>query len=124
MRWSIFKIYGTNYKTKDGTCIRDYIHVSDIAEIHYQVLKKIDSTNKSKILNCGYGKGLTVNEVVQEFKKYANKKLKIYKLKKRKGDMEKIIADNKNLLKFVKWKPKFNKLKVMVKTTLKWEKNQ
>ena len=65
-----------------------------------------------------------MNEVVQEFKKYANKKLKIYKLKKRKGDMEKIIADNKNLLKFVKWKPKFNKLKVMVKTTLKWEKNQ
>ena len=52
----IFKIYGNNYDTKDGSCIRDFIHVSDIAEVHYKVLLKIDKLNKSKILNCGYKK--------------------------------------------------------------------
>ena len=72
----IFKIYGTNYKTNDGTCVRDYIHVSDIANIHFKVLKKIDKLNVSKILNCGYGQGISVNNVINEFKKYANNNLK------------------------------------------------
>ncbi len=117
----VFKIYGSNYKTKDGTCIRDYIHVSDIASIHYKVLQKINLTKKSKIINCGYSKGISVNEVVQEFKKHASKRLKIIKLPRRKGDMFKITSDNRYLLKFIKWKPKFNKLKTMVKSSLNWE---
>ena len=119
----IFKIYGTNYNTKDGTCIRDFIHVSDIAEIHSKVLEKINMTNKSKILNCGYGTGISVNQVALEFKKYANKNLKIKKMSNRKGDLVKIIALNKNLKKFIRWKAKFNNLKVMVRSSLKWEKN-
>tara|TARA_B100001057_G_scaffold397929_1_gene408253 strand:- start:647 stop:1618 length:972 start_codon:yes stop_codon:yes gene_type:complete len=118
----IFKIYGTNYDTNDGTCIRDYIHVSDIAEIHYRVLKKINLIKQSKIINCGYSKGVSVNQVIQEFKKYANRNLRVIKLSRRKGDMFKITSDNKNLLKFIKWKPKFNKLKTMVKSSLIWEK--
>jgi len=119
----IFKIYGTNYKTKDGTCIRDYIHVSDIAEIHYKVLEKINKTNKSKILNCGYAKGISVNEAVEEFKKYTNKKVKVFKLSKRPGDMVKVTANNNNLKKFIKWKPKYNKLNKIVKSCIAWEKN-
>jgi len=118
----VFKIYGTNYKTKDGTCIRDYIHVSDIANIHWKVLEKISKENISKILNCGYGKGITVHEVVTEFKKYANKKLKVLKLPKRSGDMVKIIADNNNLKKFITWKPKYQKLSAIVKSCIQWEK--
>tara|TARA_X000000368_G_C22963388_1_gene682032 strand:+ start:55 stop:1026 length:972 start_codon:yes stop_codon:yes gene_type:complete len=120
----IFKIYGTNYDTKDGTCIRDFIHVSDIAEIHGKVLEKINKINKSKILNCGYGKGISVKQVAKEFKKYANKNLKILEMPKRKGDLAKIIALNKNLNKFIRWKAKFNSLKIMVKSSLKWEQNQ
>ena len=119
----IFKIYGTNYKTKDGTCIRDYIHVSDIANIHFKVLDKINRVNKSKILNCGYGKGITVSDVIYEFKKYASKNLRIIKLPRRSGDMVKITANIKNLNKFINWKPKFNKLSLIVKSSLKWEKN-
>ena len=119
----VFKIYGTNYKTKDGSCIRDFIHVSDIAEIHSKVLEKINITNKSKILNCGYGKGISVKQVAKEFKKYTNRNLKILELPKRKGDLVKIIAMNKNLKKFIRWKPKFNNLKIMVKSSLKWERN-
>jgi len=120
----VFKIYGTNYNTKDGTCIRDFIHVSDIAEIHSKVLEKINKLNKSKILNCGYSKGISVKQVAKEFKKYANKNLKIIEMPRRKGDLTKIIALNKNLNKFIRWRPKFNKLKTMVKSSLKWEKNQ
>jgi len=117
-----FKIYGTNYKTKDGTCIRDYIHVSDIAEIHCHVLKKINKLCISKILNCGYGRGISVNQSVNEFKKYANNNLKILKLNNRKGDMVKIIAINKNLRKFINWRPKYNNLAEIVKSCIKWEK--
>ena len=118
----IFKIYGTNYKTKDGTCVRDYIHVSDISDIHYKILLKIDKRNISKILNCGYGKGISVNDVIEEFQKYANNNLKIVKFSKRKGDMVKVISDNSKLKKFINWKPHYNSLKKIVQTCLKWEK--
>jgi len=120
----IFKIYGINYRTKDGSCIRDFIHVSDIAEIHKKVLEKINKINKSTILNCGYGKGNSVIQVALEFSKYANKDFKIVKMKRRKGDLVKIIAMNKKLKKFIIWIPKYNNLKIMVKSSLDWEKNQ
>ena len=71
------KIYGSDYNTKDGSCIRDYIHVSDIAEIHYLVLEKINKLNISKVLNCGYNKGISVLEVAKEFKKQTIKKVEI-----------------------------------------------
>ncbi len=118
----IFKIYGSKYKTKDGTCIRDYIHVSDISEIHYKVLLKINKYNNSIILNCGYGKGISVNETVKEFSKYANKNLKVIKYPKRKGDMVKVISDSSKLKKFIKWRPKFNNLSKIVKSCINWEK--
>ncbi len=117
-----FKIYGRNYNTPDKTTIRDYIHVSDLSEIHIKVLKKISKTNKSTILNCGYGKGISVLRVLKEFKKHAKSNIKIIFLGRRKGDMEKIIANNKKLLKFIKWKPKYEKLKILVKSSIVWEK--
>ena len=117
-----FRVYGANYKTKDGTCIRDYIHVSDISDIHYKVLLKIDKHNTSAILNCGYGKGISVNDVIKKFKKYANKNLKIVKLPNRKGDMVKVISDNSKLKRFLKWRPKFNNLSKIVNSCINWEK--
>jgi UDP-glucose 4-epimerase len=116
------KVYGTNYQTKDGSCIRDFIHVSDIAEIHYLVLEKINKLNVSKIFNCGYNKGTSVLEVAKEFKRQVSKKVNIIKTDKRKNDLVKIIASNKKLIKFVKWKPKFNNLEKIVKSCIKWEK--
>ena len=118
----VFKIYGSKYKTKDGTCIRDYIHVSDISEIHYKVLMKINKYNISTILNCGYGKGISVKDTVNEFKKYANKNLQILEFPNRKGDMVKVTSDNLKLRKFIKWKPKFNNLSKIVKSCILWEK--
>ena len=119
----VFKIYGTNYNTKDGSCIRDFIHVYDIADLHFKILEKINKAGKSKIFNCGYSRGISVKRVIQEFRKYANKNLKIIEAPKREGDLVKIIASNNNLNKFINWKPKFNNLKKMVKSSLKWEKS-
>ena len=116
------KIYGTNYKTKDGTCIRDFIHVSDIAEIHYLVLEKINKINVSKILNCGYNKGISVLQVAKEFERISLKKIDIIYSKRRNNDLIKIIASNKNLKKFLNWKPKFNNLGKIVKSCIVWEK--
>ena len=116
------KIYGTNYKTKDGTCIRDFIHVSDIAEIHYLVLEKINKFNVSKILNCGYNKGISVLQVAKEFERISQKKISIIYSKRRNNDLIKIIASNKNLKKFINWKPKFNNLGKIVKSCIVWEK--
>ena len=117
----VFKIYGYDYPTKDGTCVRDYIHVSDIAEIHCKVLEKISFLNKSKIFNCGYGKGVSVLDSIREFKKYANKNLRVLKIKKRKGDMIKITANNSSLKKFILWKPKYQNLALIVKSCIYWE---
>ena len=118
------KIYGGDYNTKDGSCIRDFIHVSDIAEIHYKVLNQIDKTKKSKVLNCGYNKGNSVLDVAKEFKRQSSKKVKILFIKRRKGDLVKIIASNKKLMKFIKWRPKYNKLSKIVQSCLNWEKKQ
>ncbi len=115
-------IYGNNYNTKDGTCIRDYIHVSDIAKIHLLVLKKINKNGQSITLNCGYGKGISVLEAVKEFQRQNKKKISISIKKRRKGDMEEIIADNSKLKNFIKWKPKTDSLKKIVNSCLKWEK--
>ena len=123
-RRPILKIYGNNYDTKDGSCIRDFIHVSDIAEIHYKVLEKINKSNNSKTLNCGYNKGVSVLEVAKAFKKQTSKEVEILVSKRRKGDLVKIIASNYKLKKFIKWKPKFNNLNTIVKSCINWEKRQ
>ena len=117
------KIYGTDYNTKDGSCIRDFIHVYDIAEIHLLILEKINKLNVSKILNCGYNKGTSVLDVAKEFRKQAIKKVNIIYSKRRKNDLVKIIASNNKLTKFIKWKPKFNNLSKIVKSCILWERS-
>jgi UDP-glucose 4-epimerase len=117
------KIYGTDYKTNDGSCIRDFIHVCDIAEIHHLILEKIDKLNISKILNCGYNKGTSVLDVAKEFKRQTTKSVDIIHSKRRKNDLVKIIASNDRLIRFLKWKPKFNNLSKIVKSCIVWEKS-
>ena len=114
-------IYGNNYNTKDGTCIRDYIHVSDLADIHILALKKISSSKKSLILNCGYGRGYSVKEIVEIFKKI--KKGVVVKYKKRRiGDVAQIYSDNSKLKRILKWKPKFDNIQTILKSAIRWEK--
>ncbi len=115
-------IFGNNYNTKDGTCIRDYVHVSDLADIHIKSLDYINKKSKSLILNCGYGKGYSVLDIVNIFKKL-KKKIVINYTKKRPGDVAQVYADTKKLKNFLKWKPKYNNLEKILKSAFKWEKN-
>lgn len=118
----LIKIYGNDYDTPDGTAIRDFIHVSDLADIHYQVLRTIFKTNKSKIINCGYNRGLSVKQVVDEFKNQIKQPIKVIFKNRRPGDMEMLIANNKYLKRLINWKPKYNSLATIVKSCIKWEK--
>jgi UDP-glucose 4-epimerase len=113
-------IYGNDYDTKDGTCVRDYIHISDLADIHIKSLKYINTKSKSLILNCGYGKGYSVMDIVNIFKKI-NKKLIINITKKRPGDVASVYADVQKIKKVLKWKPKNNDLRKILKSAFKWE---
>ena len=114
-------IYGNDYKTKDGSCVRDFIHVYDIAEIHYLILEKINKLKISKVLNCGYNKGNSVLDVANEFKRQSLRKVEIVYSKRRTNDLVKIIASNNRLIRFINWIPKFNNLGKIVKSCINWE---
>ena len=114
-------IYGKNYSTPDGTCVRDYISVNDISIKHILVLKYISKNKKSLILNCGYGRGLSVLELLKKFSDLLGKKIKINFKSRRKGDAEAIIADISFFKKIFSNNNKTS-LKEIIKSCLMWEK--
>ena len=114
-------IYGNNYNTKDGTCIRDYMHVTDLSVTHIKALEYINNNSKSITLNCGYGKGYSVLDIVNIFKKM-NKRLIVNFARKRPGDVAQIYANITKLKKTLKWKPKKNDFRKILKSAFKWEK--
>ena len=117
-----FIINGNNYKTKDGTTIRDFIHVSDLAEIHHLSAKYLMKNKKSEIFNCGYGKGFSIMDVVNSMNNILKKKLPTIVGKPRKKDIQYSIANTKKFNRYFKWKPKYDNLTYILKTALKWEK--
>lgn len=118
----LIEIYGNDYNTKDGTCIRDYIHVSDLADIHIKSIDYLNKKNKSLTLNCGYGKGYSVQDVVNIFKKIKKNSQIIYK-NRRPGDIAQVYADTRKFKKVLKWKPKFNNIKKILESSINWEKS-
>ncbi len=118
---SIINIFGNDYNTKDGTCIRDYIHVSDLADIHIKGLNYLKNNKKSFILNCGYGKGYSVKQIVDIFKK-VKKNVVIHYQKRRPGDIGQVYANTKKFKKILKWVPKHNNIKFIIKSAIEWEK--
>jgi len=116
------EIYGNNYPTKDGTPIRDYIHVYDLAYAHYKSAIYLLKHNKSNIFNCGYGKGYSVLQVIRKFNKINKKKIKIKFGNRRKGDIYKLVAKANKIKKNLKWNPKYNSLKKILLSSLEWEK--
>ena len=115
-------INGDNYKTKDGTAIRDFIHVSDIAEIHSLAASFIFKNSISDIYNCGYGQGYSVKQVITEMENIINDKLKVEIGPRREKDISVSIANSDKFKKKFNWKPKFNNLNYILKTALEWEK--
>ena len=117
-----FIINGNNYKTSDGTTIRDYIHVEDLAQIHLLIAKVLFKNRTFKILNCGYGYGFSVKQILDQFSLVSKKKVKFKIGKRRPKDIIISIANNKRLTNFIRWKPKYNNLSHVVKSSLKWYK--
>ena len=117
----IIKIYGNDYDTKDGTCIRDYIHVSDLVNIHIKSIDFLYKVKRSVILNCGYGKGYSVMDIVNIFKKIKKNTRIIYK-NRRPGDIAQVYASTKKINKILKYKPKYNNIRKILLSSIKWEK--
>ena len=119
----IIKIYGNDYDTKDGTCVRDYIHVSDLSKIHLKCLNYLKSKSKNIVVNCGYGKGYSVMDIVKKFKKI--KKNVIIEIKPRRpGDVAAIYARIDKLKNQLKWKSKYNKIEHILNSSIRWEKKK
>ncbi len=115
-------INGDDYDTKDGTAVRDYIHVSDLADIHLASAEYLNENNISNIFNCGYGRGFSVKEVIETFNKILDKKIKFKIGPRRPGDSKHVVANPNKFMKTLSWKPKYNDLKYILKTAYEWEK--
>lgn len=115
-------INGNDYDTFDGTPIRDFIHVSDLADIHLVSAKHLIENGKSDIFNCGYGKGYSVKEVLENFNQILDKKINYEIGPRRNGDSKMIVANPEKFNKSFAWKPKFNDIKFILKTAVDWEK--
>lgn len=115
-------IFGSDYDTPDGTCIRDYIHVTDLADVHVKALDYLLSSRQSHVLNCGYGKGYSVKEVLDTLQNILGKPLEINLGERRAGDPAELVADNSQLISLIDWTPKHNDLKQILSHALEWEK--
>ena len=114
-------IFGNDYNTPDGTAIRDYIHVSDLADIHLKAAKYLLSNKKSNIFNCGYGKGYSVKEVVDITNKITGGTIKFKYGKRRLGDAENLVSDISKFHQYIDWAPRYNDLSTIIETAINWE---
>jgi len=114
-------IYGTDYPTADGTCIRDYIHVTDLVEAHYLALEHLRSGSGNLVANCGYGRGYSVLEVVDAVKTASGNDFAVHLVDRRPGDAVTIVADSKRLKETLQWTPRHDDLQEIVSHALAWE---
>jgi UDP-glucose 4-epimerase len=117
-------IFGTDYPTPDGTCIRDFIHVNDLAELHIAALDYLIDNGKSSVYNCGYGHGYSVRQVVESVKAITGIDFPVEETGRREGDSPNIVADNSKVCKELKWRPRYDDLDYIVRTAWQWERKR
>jgi len=117
------EIYGTDYPTPDETCIRDYIHVSDLIDAHLISLNYLLDNGQSDVFNCGYGHGYSVREVISAVKKVTGIDFKVIEADRRPGDPPKLVADSSKIKEKLNWKPQYDDLEFIIKKAWQWEKN-
>jgi len=117
------QIFGTDYDTVDGTCIRDYIHVTDLSQAHLDALFYLFKEKKSHVLNCGYGVGHSVNDVVAMMKEVSGADFKASPADRRAGDPPFLMSNPEKIKTLLGWEPKFDSLNFMVESALNWEKH-
>ena len=116
------KVFGTDYETPDGTCIRDYIHVEDLALAHRLAVETLDKY--SGFINLGTGVGTSVKEIIDASEKVSNKKCNIEYVERRAGDPAKLYADNKKAREVLGWNPKYMNIEDTIRTAWEWENNR
>lgn len=117
------KIFGNDYKTPDGTCVRDYIHVSDLANAHFLALQRLRKGEESQIYNLGNGKGFSVKEVIDVVRKVTGRPIKAEDSPRRPGDPAILVASSEKIKKELGWKPGMDDLETIVSTAWEWHKN-
>ncbi len=116
-------VNGKDYNTKDGTAVRDFIHVSDLVEMHMLVALHMMKRDETEVYNCGYGVGYSVQDIINAMNKILEKKINFEYGPRRIGDAEYSVANNEKFVKRFNWKPKYNNLEYILKTALNWEKS-
>ncbi|MCO5132367.1 MAG: UDP-glucose 4-epimerase GalE [Xanthobacteraceae bacterium] len=114
-------VYGTDYSTPDGTCVRDYIHVSDLAAAHLKALQRMRAGNGSLVANCGYGRGFSVLNVLDCVKRVSGRDFRVKLVDRRPGDAESIVANPSVATREFGWIPHYDDLGFIVRTALEWE---
>ncbi len=119
--YPFLSIFGTDYPTNDGTCIRDYIHVSDLAEAHLCALDHLVETGNSDVFNCGYGYGYTVRQVVDTARSVTGWNFAVQESSRRPGDPAALISDSVWLKSQTNWKPRYDDPDFIIRTAWEWE---
>jgi UDP-glucose 4-epimerase len=117
----VIDVFGTDYPTPDGTCIRDYIHVKDLARAHVTALKYLEQGGVSDIFNCGYARGFSVLEVIDAVKRVSGRDFAVRLSERRLGDPAAIVADSAKLRNRLGWSPEYDNLDGIVNHALAWE---
>jgi UDP-glucose 4-epimerase len=115
------EVFGTDYPTRDGTCIRDYIHVKDLVEAHRAALTYLEAGGPSEIFNCGYSRGFSVLEVIEAVKRIAGRDFTVIHASRREGDPAEIVSDSRKIRERLNWAPQYDTLDAMVASALDWE---
>ena len=115
-------VFGTDYPTKDGTGVRDYIHVEDLASAHLKALDYLRAGGDSRTLNCGYGHGYSVREVISTVNEQHGQPIKVVEMPRRAGDPPSLVARAQRVREVLGWVPKYDDLEVIVRSQLDWEK--
>lgn len=114
-------MFGTDYETPDGTCVRDYIHVTDLVEAHALLLNHLRAGGESTTMNCGYGRGYSVREVVETVRAVSGVDLKVKEVGRRAGDPAAIVAKADKAREVLQWQPSHDDLSEIVKSAYAWE---
>jgi len=118
------QVFGTDYPTPDGTCLRDFIHVSDLAEIHVLALERLRAGASPLLLNCGYGRGYSVREVAARLQALAPGRLRLEAAPRRDGDLPAVIAAVARLRRSLDWQPRHDDLDAILASALAWERRR
>jgi UDP-glucose 4-epimerase len=121
---SKLSVFGTDYPTPDGTCIRDYIHVNDLAEVHISALDYLMTHGHSRVFNCGYGHGYSVREIIRSAKAVTGINFTVDEAGRRPGDPPSIVADSTKARNELGWKPRHDDIDFIIRTAWEWERKQ